>query len=197
MPWMQSSMPRSLDTVTGGFVWKDNVEDVVYAIPSYTWTRRPEGEQSYADVLKLQAEVDAYKKLHPPTTLSATTPTPLSQAASSDIADALPGLTIFSHPRLSAKIKGICKVSRAAGYRLVCNDACCIDKSSSAELSGTINSMFKLYQFADMCYIYLADVPEGDFPDAPHSRFRKSRWHTRGWTLQEVLAPRRAVFLTQ
>lgn len=126
-------MPRFLDTITGEFVWKDNVEDVVYAILSHTW--RPEGEQSYADVLKLQAEVDAERKLwHSPTPPSATTlGTPLSHAALSDTADAaLPGPTLLSHPRLSAKIKSICK---AAGYRLVWNDACCIDKSSSAELS--------------------------------------------------------------
>ena len=65
-------------------------------------------------------------------------------------------------------------------------DTCCIDKSSSAEHTEAINSMFRYYQQAAKCYIYLADVPT---PSSGKSAFRKSRWFTRGWTLQELLAP--------
>lgn len=62
-------------------------------------------------------------------------------------------------------------------------DTCCIDKSSSAELSEAINSMYKWYQSASKCYVYMADVTTGN------DTFRQSRWFTRGWTLQELIAP--------
>ncbi|KAH6881269.1 heterokaryon incompatibility protein-domain-containing protein, partial [Alternaria rosae] len=77
------------------------------------------------------------------------------------------------------------------GYAWV--DTCCIDKSSSAELSEAINSMFAWYQKAVYCYAYLPDVlaanMDQDFP--------KSRWFTRGWTLQEMLAPTTVFFYDQ
>ncbi|EIW51940.1 uncharacterized protein TRAVEDRAFT_136475, partial [Trametes versicolor FP-101664 SS1] len=105
--------------------------------------------------------------------------------------------SILSHPKLSHKVKGICKVARKAGFRLVWNDACCIDKSSSAELSEAINSMYDWFRLSDMCYVYLQDVADGDRPQEAQSDFRKSRWHTRGWTLQELIAPECVEFLTQ
>jgi ankyrin repeat protein len=67
-------------------------------------------------------------------------------------------------------------------------DTCCIDKSSSAELSEAINSMFQWYRGATRCYVYLADVSSNDFSISNQS-FQKSRWFTRGWTLQELIAP--------
>ncbi|EIW58116.1 HET-domain-containing protein, partial [Trametes versicolor FP-101664 SS1] len=88
----------------------------------------------------------------------------------------------------------VCKLQAEAGYRLIWNDACCIDKSSSAELTEAINSMFQWYRLADVCYVYLADVPD---EDAFGARFARSKWHRRGWTLQELIAPKRVVFLTQ
>ncbi|KAF2498768.1 HET-domain-containing protein [Lophium mytilinum] len=75
-------------------------------------------------------------------------------------------------------------------------DTCCINKSSSAELSEAINSMFSWYQRAERCYVYLSDVRRdnsGESDPFPRhiwtSAFRNSRWFTRGWTLQELLAP--------
>ncbi|KAI9784183.1 MAG: hypothetical protein M1839_002689 [Geoglossum umbratile] len=74
-------------------------------------------------------------------------------------------------------------------------DTCCIDKSSSAELSEAINSMFRWYQDAARCYVYLSDVSvstsDGDnkFSRRWKPAFKKSRWFTRGWTLQELIAP--------
>ncbi|KAK7182298.1 hypothetical protein DPSP01_007010 [Paraphaeosphaeria sporulosa] len=65
-------------------------------------------------------------------------------------------------------------------------DTCCIDKSSSSELSESINSMFQWYQNAEVCYVYLADLP----PDSDLSRLQLCRWFTRGWTLQELVAPK-------
>jgi hypothetical protein len=80
-------------------------------------------------------------------------------------------------------------------------DSCCIDKTNSVELQEAINSMFRWYQDAAKCYVYLSDVSTGN-----HSRsseilwelaFRQSRWFTRGWTLQELLAPRSVDFFSR
>ncbi|KAH9854823.1 hypothetical protein C2E23DRAFT_39825 [Lenzites betulinus] len=79
----------------------------------------------------------------------------------------------FSNPALSDKIRRACEVARKAGHRLIWIDSCCIDKRSSAELSETINSMYVLYRDAN------------------------SKWHRRGWTLQELVAPACVVFLTR
>jgi hypothetical protein len=74
-------------------------------------------------------------------------------------------------------------------------DTCCIDKSNNAELSEAIISMFRWYKNAERCYVYLSDVssrPSGEDSDAHRKRkpvIRKSRWFTRGWTLQELIAP--------
>jgi hypothetical protein len=66
-------------------------------------------------------------------------------------------------------------------------DACCIDKKSSAELSEAINSMYRWYNEAAVCYVYLSDV-------LPSGHWYQSEWFTRSWTLQELIAPRYAVF---
>jgi hypothetical protein len=75
-------------------------------------------------------------------------------------------------------------------------DTCCIKKSDSAELSTAINSMFRWYRNAEKCYVYLTDVlapaRDGDVQASQSSweaAFRDSRWFTRGWTLQELIAP--------
>ncbi|KAH5983398.1 hypothetical protein HBI84_247640 [Parastagonospora nodorum] len=75
-------------------------------------------------------------------------------------------------------------------------DTCCIDKTDKAELSHAIRSMFRWYQNATRCYVYLSDVSarEKGCDDMPgestwEPAFRSSRWFTRGWTLQELLAP--------
>jgi hypothetical protein len=84
----------------------------------------------------------------------------------------------------------------ADGLRYFWVDTCCIDKSTSHELSTAINSMFRWYQRASKCYVYLSDVSvPKDIPRAAAFRitwadaFRRSRWFTRGWTLQELIAP--------
>jgi hypothetical protein len=72
-------------------------------------------------------------------------------------------------------------------------DTCCIDKSNSTELSEAINSMFRWYRNAARCYVYLTDVLTNDrtdlSPEPWETPFRNSRWFTRGWTLQELIAP--------
>ena len=87
------------------------------------------------------------------------------------------------------KIVAAAKLAREETHRWIWIDTCCIDKSSSAELSEAINSMFKWYEESLICFAYLSDVQAGD-----EASFRKSKWHTRGWTLQELLAPRHVFF---
>src|SRR5262249_8258217 len=88
-----------------------------------------------------------------------------------------------------SKVRDSCAQARRDGYGYIWIDTCCIDKSSSSELSEAINSMFKWYRNAKVCYAYLVDVQAAD----PAS-FEKSRWFTRGWTLQELIAPKRLIF---
>lgn len=85
-------------------------------------------------------------------------------------------------------------VSQGLGYIWI--DTCCIDKTSSAELSEAINTMFLWYERAEVCYVYLSDVTSGQDPvDFTSSTGHgPSRWFSRGWTLQELIAPRRAEF---
>lgn len=74
-------------------------------------------------------------------------------------------------------------------------DTCCIDKTSSAELSEAINSMFQWYGAAGICFAYLSDVPhDSSLEDDKFDLLDTSRWFTRGWTLQELIAPRRIEF---
>jgi hypothetical protein len=77
-------------------------------------------------------------------------------------------------------------------------DTCCIDKTSSAELSEAINSMFVWYRRASKCYVYLTDVStHGDSLGVPLDAMWKSRWFTRGWTLQELIAPQSVEFFSK
>lgn len=69
-------------------------------------------------------------------------------------------------------------------------DTCCIDKSSSAELSEAINSMFAWYRNSTVCYIYLDDVVHQEGSNGRDDSFKNARWFARGWTLQELMAPR-------
>lgn len=87
-------------------------------------------------------------------------------------------------PRLE-KTVGCCRQALQDDLTYVWVDTFCIDKASSAELSEAINSMYKWYGDATICYAYLSDVHPGSDPDV----FYQSRWFTRGWTLQELLAP--------
>jgi hypothetical protein len=67
-------------------------------------------------------------------------------------------------------------------------DTCAIKKSSDAELTEAINSMYRWYRDSTKCYVYLSDVSYVD-STWPLTAFERSRWFTRGWTLQELLAP--------
>ena len=88
-----------------------------------------------------------------------------------------------------AKIAYTCRQAKHDGYGYAWVDTCCIDKSSSAELSEAIQSMFAWYRDAAVCYVYLVDTHI-----SKQDNFLTSRWWTRAWTLQELLAPVKVVF---
>ncbi|TFK84133.1 HET-domain-containing protein [Polyporus arcularius HHB13444] len=156
-----------------------------YAILSHVWNKPGEGapEQSFQDIRKIEE---------------------------SCVKDG-------TNPRdfVSEKIRRCCELAELHGYKWVWIDTCCIDKTSSAELSEAINSMFRYYALAAICYGYLRDVDSGFFSqedlqaesaDLPnpssyyghprYSSFKRSHWFQRGWTLQELVAPRFFVFLS-
>jgi len=94
------------------------------------------------------------------------------------------------------KINGCCAQALMHKLEYVWIDTICIDKSSSAELSEAINSMYTWYRNAYVCYVFLADVAAGGEPTMtqlreqhPDPDFFRSRWFRRGWTLQELIAP--------
>jgi hypothetical protein len=122
------------------------------------------------------------------------------------------------------KVKQCCSFVHKQGFQWVWIDTCCIDKRSSAELAESINSMYMWYERAEVCFVYLADMQcrseeihsykhlaptTQDFYDRATAQerqpepiagqtidlFRRSKWFTRGWTLQELLAPNMVIFL--
>jgi hypothetical protein len=162
---------RFVDTRTLQVVSKRDDELPPYAILSHTWGRDDE-EVTLQDIQALFA------------------------AANSDPA------TMTTHPLVRrpgfVKIQQAAKLALAEQWDFIWIDTCCIDKTSSAELSEAINSMFRWYQEADTCYAFLSDIddraPEGSPSDAS---IASSRWFTRGWTLQELIAPSEVHFYSK
>ncbi|KAK0658042.1 heterokaryon incompatibility protein-domain-containing protein [Cercophora newfieldiana] len=83
------------------------------------------------------------------------------------------------------KIRNVCEIARRDQLEWIWVDTCCIDKSSSSELTEAINSMFEWYASARICYAFLADLS----PTDSNNHIPRCRWFTRGWTLQELIAP--------
>jgi hypothetical protein len=157
-----------------------------YAILSHTWGDEEISYQDFLAIRKLQDE--RYAAYHELIRLDLTRSTESS------------GYT---------KIEACCRLAASKGHEWVWIDTCCIDKTSSAELQEAINSMYKWYERAEVCYAYLSDVQAGlpqdksleddsleywllrdsSLKDELLSEFRVSRWFTRGWTLQELIAP--------
>lgn len=118
-----------------------------------------------------------------------------------------------THKKGFDKIENSCARAAHDGYTYIWIDTVCIDKTSSAELSEAINSMYDWYANAGVCYAFLEDLPAGVFPEHLHSKgadwvrdipmegsshlileLSRCRWFTRGWTLQELVAPRTVLF---
>ena len=101
------------------------------------------------------------------------------------------------------KILQSCEQAKKDGYKWLWVDTCCIDKRSSAELSEAINSMYRWYENSKVCYAYLHDLPDSSFPMVPHVDIDDEEWidwpewFSRGWTLQEMIAPRDVQFFNK
>jgi hypothetical protein len=99
------------------------------------------------------------------------------------------------------KIQFCALQARKHGLEYFWIDSCSIDRSSSAELSEAINSMYRWYKNAAKCYVYFSDVSADEHSQSDQllweTAFCQSRWFTRGWTLQELIAPISVEFFSQ
>ena len=146
-----------------------------YAIFSHFW----EGEeQSFHDIQQLALACAAAS--------AGTTATDIQR----------PIMSANPRDHASSKIRHACLLSQSYGYNWLWHDTCCINKTSSSELSEAINSMFAYYSLAGICFAYLGDVSSTPILEND-TEFRNSRWHKRGWTLQELIAPPVVNFLSR
>ena len=120
------------------------------------------------------------------------------------------------------KIEATCRLARKQNIDYAWIDTCCIDRTSSADLTEAINATFRIYEASSVCFVYLADLPS--LPHLPPSSqappytasrgldrettgvcepqgfaqvpplLGRCRWFTRGWSLQELIAPKRVEF---
>jgi len=104
----------------------------------------------------------------------------------------LEDLSNASKKQAFSKVEYTCREARARGLQYSWIDTCCIDKRSSGELSEAINSMFNWYQKAAVCFIYLDDLDVARAKEKLTEGLSRCKWFTRGWTLQELIAPREA-----
>ncbi|KIK34391.1 hypothetical protein CY34DRAFT_98095 [Suillus luteus UH-Slu-Lm8-n1] len=88
------------------------------------------------------------------------------------------------------KLRSFCKTARDAGYSWAWSDTCCIDKNTNAEVEESVKSMFVWYHHSALTIVYLSDVP----PSSKSGALAKSVWNTRGWTVQEFIAPKVILF---
>jgi hypothetical protein len=164
---------RLINTLTGKFEEFFDSQRPKYAILSHTWGKE---ELSYLDFLFL------------------------TSGMSTNLHQAVQGL--LNNPKRAGqgfqKVEACCKIAQSRGFEWVWIDSCCIDKSSSAELSEAINSMWSWYRDAVECYVYLFDISatatELLSSTSGLEVLGRARWFSRGWTLQELLAPRKVVF---
>lgn len=91
------------------------------------------------------------------------------------------------------KIRNACRHAAENGYCWLWVNTNCIDKGNPAEHSEAINSMYRWYQNSAICYAFLEDVPDS----MCETQYKRSQWFTRGWTLQELIAPRELRFTSQ
>ncbi|KAL1942859.1 hypothetical protein VTO73DRAFT_5099 [Trametes versicolor] len=171
---------RLLHTKTGLFHDFEDPRETPYAILSHVWAKK-DGSPSYIPELEYQTARDIQIEEE--------------ERSQGDVSQ----MSILS--RFPQKIRSFCEIASSHGYDYAWHDACCINKTSSSELSEAINSMYDWYRYASVCYVFLHDVPTPAYgePGAVTqlgSAFRESQWHQRGWTLQELLAPSVVVFLS-
>jgi len=92
-----------------------------------------------------------------------------------------------------AKIRFCGDQAKRNGLKFFWVDTCCINQSDAAELQHALNSIFRWYRNTAKCYVYLTDVStrkrDADGNSNWELAFLNCRWFTRGWTLQELIAP--------
>jgi hypothetical protein len=88
------------------------------------------------------------------------------------------------------KLQSFCETTRDKGYLWAWIDTCCIDQTNNVEVQQSVNSMFVWYRHSALTIIYLSDVP----PSSQPGTLASSAWNTRGWTVQEFLAPKFVLF---
>ena len=108
----------------------------------------------------------------------------------------------YRHKAGDRKIQFCGKQAERDGLQYFWVDTCCIDNSSSAELSEAVNSIFRWFQNAARCYVYLSDISVKDFNGISDQRewkpaFRRCKWFTRGWMIQELIAPASVEFFSR
>ena len=89
-----------------------------------------------------------------------------------------------------AKFQSFCETAPNAGFGWAWIDICCIDQNNNMELQESVNSMFMWYRYSALTIIYLSYVPTSSKPGA----LGESPWSTRGWTVEEFLAPKFVLF---
>ncbi|KAF4913378.1 Vegetative incompatibility protein HET-E-1 [Colletotrichum fructicola] len=104
------------------------------------------------------------------------------------------------------KIREACRIAFEE-YHLeyLWTDTCCTDRKNEAELNASINSSFRRFRSAALCIAYLSDFdydpssahPKVDNSQLPYQLLRQSRWFTRSWTIQELIAPVRLLFYSR
>ncbi|TBU54287.1 heterokaryon incompatibility protein-domain-containing protein [Dichomitus squalens] len=156
-----------------------------YAVLSHVWDKQ---ETTFQEIQTFRARC-----------AQAAIRRPSSSNDTSSVTGSLSNSPASPRDLVSTKIRKFCILAEKDGYEWGWVDTCCINKDSSAELTEAINSMFRYYTLADVCYVYLSDVMTRslDVLEKSYSDFRSSRWHRRGWTLQELIAPELVVFLSR
>ncbi|KAF8245116.1 hypothetical protein K440DRAFT_556328, partial [Wilcoxina mikolae CBS 423.85] len=89
-----------------------------------------------------------------------------------------------------SKLAGVIQTAGKLGFKYIWVDSCCINKQNNTELTEAISSMGDWYSNAQVCLVYLDDVGACETLDSQSP----TRWGTRGWTLQEIVMCRRALF---
>jgi hypothetical protein len=96
-----------------------------------------------------------------------------------------------------AKLQGACLTVIKLGIEWIWIDTVCIDRSSSVEVSDSVNSIFRWFRNSQFCIVYLDDLCPDDEGSASFRQLKACRWMTRSWTLQEVIAPRDVRFFSR
>ncbi|KAI0141967.1 heterokaryon incompatibility protein-domain-containing protein [Pestalotiopsis sp. NC0098] len=162
--------------------------DRPYAILSHTWAEEEVTIQQYREWRSAHAEY--FAKNVGAVTDGSVEPAEITMLKRIKRGDK-PAESERAHHQGMTKILRCAERALSDGYEYIWVDTCCIDKTSSAELQEAINSMFKWYEKAGVCYAYLSDV---DSSTPGRGVLTSSRWFSRGWTLQELLAPREVLF---